>query len=122
MNTKAIGDRGEKLARRYLWFHGYRVIEKNYRARHGEIDIIAVKGRYIVFVEVKTRNEANVARFGRPARAVNYEKRQHIRYSVSEYLRGRNIKKQPRIDIIEVYLSGRKHRIEHIVNAFGGRG
>lgn len=122
MNTKSIGDYGEKLARRYLWFHGYWITEKNYRSRHGEIDIIAKKGKYIVFVEVKTRQEENISRFGRPARAVGYEKRQHIRYSVNEYLRNRNNKKQPRIDIIEVYLSGKKHRIEHIKNAFGARG
>ncbi len=122
MSTKKIGDYGEKLARRYLWLHGYRVIEKNYKSRHGEIDVIAKRGKYIVFVEVKTRSEENVSRYGRPARAVNYEKRQHIRYSVNEYLRGRNNKKQPRIDIIEVYLSGGKHRIEHIKNAFGAKG
>lgn len=122
MSSKEIGDYGEKLARRYLWLHGYRVVQKNYKTRHGEIDIVAKRGKYIVFVEVKTRSDGNVPRFGRPARAVNYEKRQHIRYSVNEYLRGKNNKKQPRIDIIEVYLSGGKHRIEHIKNAFGAKG
>lgn len=122
MNTKVIGDYGEKLARRYLWLHGYRIVEKNYRSRHGEIDIIARKGKYIVFVEVKTRSDNDVTRFGRPARAVNYEKRQHIRYAVREYLRASNNKKHPRIDIIEVYLSGRKHRIEHIKAAVGAKG
>lgn len=122
MNTKSIGDYGEKLARRYLWLHGYFITEKNYRSRHGEIDIIAKRGKYIVFVEVKTRKEENVARFGRPAGAVDYDKRQHLRYSVREYLRNGNSKKQPRIDIIEVYLSGGKHRIEHIKNAVGAKG
>lgn len=122
MNTKSIGDRGEKLARRYLWLHGYRVIEKNYRSRHGEIDIIARKGKYIVFVEVKTRKEENVSRFGRPARAVDHEKRQHLRYAVREYMRKSNSDKHPRIDIIEVYLSGKKHRIEHIKAAVGAKG
>ena len=95
MNTKSTGDYGEKLARRYLWLHGFWVIERNYRSRHGEIDIIAKKGKYIVFVEVKTRKEENVSPYGRPARAVNYEKRQHLRYAVREYLRTKNIKKHP---------------------------
>lgn len=117
MNTKSIGDYGEKLARRYLRFHGYWVIDRNYNTRHGEIDIIAKKGKYLVFCEVKTRTDKHLDRYGRPATAVNAEKLNHIRYAINEYIRGKNIKRKLRIDIIEVYLSPTekgKYRIEHI--------
>ena len=122
MKTKDIGDYGEKLARRYLRFRGYWITDKNYRTGHGEIDIVARKGRYIVFVEVKTRKAEHTESYGRPALAVTYTKREHIRYAITDYLRRSNNKLEPRIDIIEVYLSGGKHRIEHIKNAFGAMG
>ncbi len=122
MSSKAIGDYGERLARRYLWLHGYWIVDKNYKTRHGEIDIIARKGRYTVFVEVKTRKAENTELYGRPALAVNYTKREHIRYAVKDYLRHSNTGHKPRIDIIEVYLSGGKHRIEHLKNAIGAEG
>ncbi len=125
MNTKSIGDYGEKLARRYLWRQGYWIIKRNYKTKHGEIDIIAKKKDYLVFVEVKTRKDQNLERYGRPAKAVDYDKRQHIRYAAKDYLRRVNNKRKLRIDIIEVYLSpdnSRDYRIEHIQGAFGAKG
>ncbi|MBR4880673.1 MAG: YraN family protein [Clostridia bacterium] len=119
MDNKEIGDYGERLARRYLKLRLYRIIDTNYKTRHGEIDIIAKKGRYIVFVEVKTRKEEHTESYGRPALAVNYQKRQHIRHGVKSYLVRSNTDLSPRIDIIEVYLREKGHRIEHIKNAFG---
>lgn len=125
MSTKEIGDYGERLAVRYLRFRGYRILDRNYMSKHGEIDIIARKKDYLVFVEVKTRTNQDVERYGRPAKAVNYCKREHIRYAIKDYLRTVNNKCKLRIDIIEVYLTSensRKYRIEHIQNAFGGKG
>lgn len=122
MNKKEIGDYGEKLARRYLRSRFYRILETNYKTKHGEIDIIAVRGKYMVFIEVKSRKAANTELYGRPAYAVNYKKREHIRYSVRSYLARSNSKRKPRIDIIEVYLSKKGHRIEHIKDAFGAEG
>lgn len=117
MTTKSIGDYGEKLARRYLWMHGYFVVARNYSSKKGEVDIIAKRGKYIIFVEVKTRTDKNLEYFGRPAKAVNSEKLRHIWSTANHYLRNHKTKKLPRIDIIEVYLSPldrRKYRIEHI--------
>lgn len=122
MNKKEIGDYGETLARRYLRRRLYRIVETNYKTKHGEIDIIAQKGRYIVFVEVKSRKEEYTETYGRPAAAVNYTKREHIRYAMKNYILRNNIKHIPRIDVIEVYLSEKGHRIEHIKNAFGAQG
>lgn len=124
MNTKATGDYGEKLAVRYLRRKFYRILARNYSSKHGEIDIIAKKKGYIVFFEVKTRKDSSFAieKYGRAAKAVNFEKRGHIRYTVKDYLRNNNSSLTPRIDIIEVYLSPdniKKHRIVHIENAFG---
>lgn len=122
MSTKDIGDYGERLAVRYLRFHFYRILERNYKTKHGEIDIIAKKGKHIVFVEVKTRKEGNTDTYGRPAYAVNYKKREHIRHALKIYLARSNCKLIPEIDIIEVYLSEKGSRIEHIKNAFGAEG
>ena len=122
MNKKEIGDYGETLARRYLRRRLYRIVETNYKTKHGEIDIIAQKGMYIVFVEVKSRKEEYTETYGRPATAVNYTKREHIRYAMKNYILRNNIKHIPRIDVIEVYLSEKGHRIEHIKNAFGAQG
>ena len=120
-DKKEIGDYGERLARRYLRRRLYRIVETNYTTKHGEIDIIAKKGRYIVFLEVKARNAENTETFGRPALAVNYAKREHMRTAIKLYLARNNTALIPRIDIIEVYLSEKGHRIEHIKNAFGGQ-
>ncbi|MBQ7160359.1 MAG: YraN family protein [Clostridia bacterium] len=117
------GARGERYAARWLRLHGYRVVGRNVEMRSGEIDIIAKRGKYLVFCEVKTRTETPaLAVYGRPALAVNREKRRHIVYAAKQYLRLYPSKKQPRFDIIEVYLdpdNKRKHRIEQLINAFG---
>lgn len=124
MTNKEIGAYGEKLARRFLRKNGYRIVEKNYTTHRGEVDIIAKNKKYIVFCEVKTRSDTeNLQKYGRPARAVNHEKRAHILAVSKEYFISNHIKIQPRIDIIEVYLdpqNAKRYRIVHIENAFGG--
>ena len=118
-----LGELGEKYARRWLFWHGYRIIGRNVELKRGELDIIATRGEYIVFAEVKTRtDDENLKIYGRPARAVNREKKLHILGAVREYLYYNHTTKQPRIDIIEVYIdpvNPRKHRIEQFKSAFG---
>ena len=99
-----VGKRGEELAAEFLENIGFTVICRNLRVSHDEIDIIAEDSKYIVFAEVKSRaqTESN-KRFGRPCLAVDYEKKQKLLRSVSEYLRREHPAKQPRIDVIEVY-------------------
>lgn len=106
MNYKdKLGGRGEELAAEYLTKAGYRILERNFRLSHDEIDIIAENDKYIIFVEVKTRaqTESNM-RYGRPGTAVNYAKKQKLLRSAIAYLREYKPKKAPRIDVIEVYM------------------
>ena len=75
MNTRRRGNIGEDIATMYLCKHGYVILERNYRTKHGELDVIAKHDGYFVFIEVKRR--ANT-RFGLPREAVNYRKQQTI--------------------------------------------
>ena len=59
MNTKSVGDNGEKRAADYLKDKGYEILEKNWKSKEGEIDIIALNGETLVFVEVKTLPHAS---------------------------------------------------------------
>lgn len=121
--ARARGDRGEKAVCRYLRLRGYRILERNFTVKGGEIDIIASRFRYIVFIEVKTRSMAtNTEKYGHPADSVTEEKKQHLRYAASRYLASHPNSKKPRFDIAEVYLAeeGKKAspQIRHIKEAF----
>lgn len=110
------GERGEKLACRYLKKQGYRLLEKNYRAGRHEIDLIMEdkKQDCLVFVEVKARSETG---FGLPREAVGIEKQRFLRLAATQYLQeNRLFDRNARFDVVEVYLM--QNRIEHIVNAF----
>lgn len=113
-----IGNIGEKYIARYLRRRGYKIKERNMRNFHSEIDIIAESKEYIVFVEVKTRT---LGQLFPPRAAVNAEKRRKIIFASRTYMRYKNIKKTPRYDIAEVYLTKEKHKVDsinYIENAF----
>ena len=76
MNNKAVGGLGEDFAVYYLESCGYRIIERNFRCRLGEIDLIAQDGKTLVFVEVKTRRSR---RYGSPQEAVTTAKQAKLR-------------------------------------------
>ncbi len=125
-NKADVGRIGEKLACRFLRKNGYKILENNKRESHKEIDIIAANKEYIVFVEVKTRSvEADLySDYGSPASAVNKKKQSNLIYAANAYLSNRHIDKQPRMDVIEVYLeknSGKLLIINHIENAYSAR-
>jgi putative endonuclease len=73
--TRELGDRGEELAVRHLRSLGYRIVERNYRCRLGEIDCVALHGKTLVFVEVKARR---TDAFGGPLEAVDTRKRRRM--------------------------------------------
>ena len=75
MDTRAIGTVGEDTAVGYLKKHGYKILERNFNCRYGEIDIIAQHGDYCVFIEVKSRNSLAC---GRPIEAVKPYKQSRI--------------------------------------------
>ncbi|MBE5992278.1 MAG: YraN family protein [Paenibacillaceae bacterium] len=83
MNNRETGSRFEEVAADYLQHAGFEILERNYRDRSGEIDIIAKDGSYYVFVEVKYRENANM---GDPAEAVDARKQLKIRNTARRYL------------------------------------
>ncbi|MFA5524456.1 MAG: YraN family protein [Tissierellales bacterium] len=114
-NTRTIGNIGERIALNFLLKNGYKILERNFRVKFGEIDIIALIDHTIVFIEVKSRSNN---KYGFPYESVNYKKQQKIIRVAQNYIKIKNIKEcQYRFDIIEVYLNS-SEKINHIVNAF----
>lgn len=101
------GQIGEDAVAAHYEAEGYRVVARNYRSSHKEIDLIVENEHYLVFIEVKARVQACGARsrYGRPADAVNAAKRQRTVLAAEAYLRAHPVHKQPRIDVAEVYLT-----------------
>lgn len=94
---------------------GYSIVGQNYSCRFGEIDLIAQKGSYIVFVEVKTRkNEC----FASPREFVTPAKQSRVRKTAMVWLQQNPTDLQPRFDVIEVIGEGRRPIVRHIENAF----
>lgn len=111
MNNIEIGNKGEKIAKQYLKLRFYKILETNYRRKTGEIDIIAKKSGYIIFVEVKYRNNTNK---GLPREAVTAFKQGQIKRTAEMYIMENKLNCDMRFDVIEIL--GKK--IEHIKNAF----
>ncbi len=115
-NKQILGKIGEERACRYLKEKGYQILERNFRCKMGEIDIIAKdKNKDLVFVEVKTRRSFQ---YGSPAEAINYQKKNHI-YRVAKYyiLTNKLINKTIRFDAIEIVI-GNSCYLHHIKQAF----
>lgn len=106
------------MAARFLEGLGYEIRERNYRCPHGEIDLVAVKDGYLVFVEVKTRKARTMVA---PELAVNAGKQERIRQVCEHYRAQRDPEPlQPRFDVVAILMgrSEEEHRIEHYANAF----
>ncbi|WP_415067740.1 YraN family protein [Lacrimispora sp.] len=82
-NSRQVGNQFEEMAASYLQGAGYEILERNYRDRLGEIDIVARDGRYLVFIEVKYRTSSEK---GDPAEAVHSRKQRRIRNGARGYL------------------------------------
>ena len=120
---KETGNYGEKAACDFLKKQGYKIVVCNKRESHKEIDIIATDKNYIAFVEVKTRSVCDdlYSRYGTPASAVNASKQANLIAGARSYLRNNPTNKQPRMDVIEVYLKkGTREilQINHFKNAY----
>ena len=100
MADKELGKWGEDTVAEYMRRSGYRILEKNFRTRMGEIDIIAADRNCVAFVEVKTRRDASYA----CAREyVTYSKQKKVRAAALYWLSGHRCALQPRFDVAEVY-------------------
>ena len=120
----SLGERGERAAARYLKRLGYRILFLRHRQKYGEVDIIAVDGQTVVFVEVKTRRNAAQ---GRPAEAVDAQRQGRLTRAALAFLKSHGLLDYAsRFDVVEViWPDGQKRpTIQHLQNAFAavGRG
>ncbi len=118
--TKTHGVYGEDYTVKYLKKHGYKILERNFHSRFGEIDIIASKKGIIAFVEVKTRGENSIYA---PREAVDYYKQQKCIKTAEYYLVNNPSELQPRFDVSEIIVTEMGEKIEvkthnYIENAF----
>ena len=116
-----LGRRGEQLAVEHLIRRGFRIVERNYRTRWGELDIVAFDGRTLAFCEVKTRRLSSAGR--NPLESVHPLKRSKVRRMASRWLIERTDRPYAdtvRFDAIGVILdaSGRLVSLEHLEGAF----
>ncbi|MCB0820386.1 MAG: YraN family protein [Bacteroidetes bacterium] len=109
------GLRGEDLAVEYLKENGFEILERNWRSRHEEIDIIARERSELVIVEVKTRSARH---FGMPEESVTLRKQRNLVNAAEEYIRRKNSNLETRFDVVSVILNGEKSEIRHIPRAF----
>ncbi len=117
LNRQRIGDRGEALALRYLAKKGYTLVERNYRTRLGEIDLIVRDKGALVFVEVKLRRGTD---FGDPLEAVTPRKQARIRRVAELYLaeKGAGVDEEVRFDVVGILLGVGKPKVRHVEDAF----
>jgi putative endonuclease len=112
---KLLGKTGEDRAAKFLPSHGYRILERNYRTPHGEIDLIALHQGTIVFVEVKTRTSDA---FGAPELAVTPQKQRRMVKSALGYIKYRELHQVPcRFDVVAISTAAEKE-LSLIQNAF----
>lgn len=119
MSTKQTGDFGENEVCKLIEEKGYKILQKQFRTRFGEIDIIAKDKNCIVFIEVKTRKN-NL--YGNASEFVNFQKQKKIIMTAKYYLKG-NIDVEMRFDVAEVYYKIENEKpkvvnINYIENAF----
>ncbi len=118
MAIESLGRWGEERAAEFLKAKGYRILERNYKNKIGEIDVIASDGKILLFVEVKTRRSLA---YGQPYEAVTYHKQIKIARVAFAYLKHRcgTVDVNARFDVISIVRDGwAQARIEHIPHAF----
>jgi putative endonuclease len=118
---RQLGAAGEQLAADHLTRRGFRIVERNFRTRWGELDIIATDDRTIVFCEVKSRIASRAGRD--PLESVHHQKRLKVRRMAGQWLRDRPDHPRAsdlRFDAIGVTLApdGRLLRLDHLEGAF----
>jgi len=115
-HKQTLGKYGENLAAEYLEKHGYRIIDRNFKARYGELDIITTKDNQLIFVEVKTRIGK---KFGTPEESVTKRKIQEVVATAAYYyLLHPSLPTSHRIDVIAIQLFPDKtiQDLRHIKN------
>ncbi|HXH21102.1 MAG TPA: YraN family protein [Dehalococcoidia bacterium] len=118
--NRSLGNFGERVAASHLESRGYRILERNWSCRQGEVDLIATRGDDLVFVEVRSRKGGA---FGTPEESITGRKRQHLLDTIAAYMAEHpDSPPNQRIDLVVLELDrkGRVMRVEQIENAIEG--
>lgn len=114
-----LGRWGEAWTAQWMSRRGYRLVDRNWRCRFGEIDLIATNGRYICFTEVKLRKGRD---FAQAREFVDHRKQERLRSAASLYLAQNPTSLQPRFDVAELYAPQgtrtRRPELCYLENAF----
>ena len=110
--NKVTGNRGEETAVEYLKKHGFLIVERNFRTRFGEIDIVCRDGQIFVFVEVKTKIGHD---FGEPEEMVGKSKIGKVKRMAEVYLQDMKLDVACRVDVVAIVLdiNGSVERVDH---------
>ncbi len=115
-SKQVLGKEGERIAEQYLKRKGYKLVERNYRCAAGEVDLIVLDRRVIVFVEVKTRTGHG---FGTPLEAVQPRKQRKMMRAAQFFLSQKKLhQRDARFDVVGISWPGQEPMVEHIENAF----
>ncbi|MCU0453044.1 MAG: YraN family protein [Bacteroidetes bacterium] len=118
MSTQPLGPQGEDLAVAYLLEHHYRILQRNYRYGHLEIDIVAMEGPELVFVEVKARSNFQ---YGEPEYFVTDSKQEKLRRAAQAYVEERVLGLVTcRFDVIAIAERAGRTEVRHLKDAFRG--
>lgn len=110
-----LGEKGEQLAVEFLQQKGYQILERNWRFKKAEVDIIALKDDVLAAVEVKTRTSNY---FGNPQDFVNQKKIQLLVEAINEYVISKDLDVEVRFDIVAILQNKNTSQIEHLEDAF----
>ncbi len=114
-NTKNLGQQGEDLALTFLKNKNLTLIQRNYRSKHGEIDLIMQDGKSLVFVEVRYRSSSQ---FGGALSSVDHKKQSKLIKCAQYYLLTSSSKLACRFDVVAISPSTSQHEIQWVTNAF----
>ena len=115
-SRQQFGEKGESIAVKQMKKEGYKILERNYRNKLGEIDIIARDGEVITFIEVKARKSE---KFGTPRHAVTPAKQKKISMVALSYLKEKNqFGKRARFDVVTINSQSSNSTVSVIKNAF----
>ncbi len=110
-----LGQKGEQLAVDFLQKNGYTILDRNWRFKKAEVDIIAQKNETLAVIEVKTRSSNY---FGNPQDFVNPKKIKLLVEAIDEYVTSKNLEVEVRFDIIAILKNKDAFTIEHLEDAF----
>jgi putative endonuclease len=115
MDNISFGKKGENLAVEYLLEEGYEVLERNWRFKHIEVDIIARDKDQLVITEVKTRSGNS---YGEPSTAVDIRKQRSLIFAAERYIFSHDLDLDVRFDIVSIIIDHGRTVLEHIKEAF----